>query len=407
MNGDTTPRDAVLIPTRRQTKSYGFMRALNRKGIHTIVAADCEWIPHAASRYCSELVRIPPYTDDLLAYRDALLEIASRPEVKVIVPIRECDIFLLAKYQEAFEDRVSFVVPDLQTLRRGHDRLQLANEAATAGVPFAETRALSEVDEWDKDVVVKARYNILTDEYIDSFGPSDAEEINHVRFFPAGQSPDVDVLREEMHHDPIVQDFIPEAKKHLYCALWEHGEPRATYQHEQIRKTSWVGGGGVYRESTYSPDVEAVAYDLLSHLDWHGLACIEYLKDERTGEWKFLELNPRVWHSLPEAVRVGVDFPTYYWRCARSNLDAVEDTYQTGVRHHVSFGELKHFLSLFCDDSPLIDRPSVARTGWEIMHSCLTNPRFDLICRDDPQFFLSAICGLGGMEVGNLYGKQN
>lgn len=403
MSHDGEARDAVLIPTGHQMKSYGCMRSLNRHGLHTIVASELESIPHFSSRYCSEQVRLPCHWHDLFAYKDALLTIASRPEVKTIIPVRECDTYIFAKYRDEFADRVSLVSPALESLRRAHDRLQLATAAEQAGVPFAETKLLSNVDEWDRDVVIKSRFNILTGQYVDSYRPGEADEVKDVRFVRAGEEPDADAIRSAMQHEPIVQEFIPEAAKHLYCALWEDGEPVSTYQHRQIRKMSWVGGGGVYRESAYSAEVDAVAETLLSRLDWDGYACIEYVKDERTGEWKFLELNPRVWLSLPEAVRAGVDFPYHYWRCSQGQPDSIETTYETGNICHLSFGELNHLLSIRSDDSPFLDPPSFVGSLLGIVGSCIRHPRFDHIRLDDPRYFLSAVRALPRMADSGRY----
>ena len=396
-------RESVLIPTGPEMKTYGCIRSLNRRGIHTVVAAEDPDVPHFTSRYCSERWLLPPYDDDLVAYKDAILEIAARPDVATIVPVRECDVYIFARYRDEFDDLVSLVSPDLETLRRVHDRRQLAREAEAAGVPHARTWALSEYDGRDRDVVIKARYNVLTDEYVDDYSPVEAREVHDVLFNPAGERPDVDAVRERMGHDPVVQEYLSRADKHLYCALWEDGEPLSTYQHRQLRNTSWVGGAGIYRTSAHSEAVEEHAYRLLSHVGWSGYACIEFIKDGRTDEWKFLEVNPRVWQSIPEAVRVGVDFPYHYWLAARGSPELVDGRYETGVTTHVSYGELKHLLSILHDDNPFEDPPSFTRTLLDIVTSCVVHPRFDFIRRDDPRFFLSAIRSLANISVGVHY----
>lgn len=391
-NDDRAPEcETALVPTGRQLKSYACVRSLERKGIPTITASTEGDIPQFASRYCSERTVLPSGPDDPVAYKDSLLELAAHPDVLTAIPVREIDAFVLAKYRDEFEDHVSLVTPRLATLERAHDRLRLAREAERAGVPYAETRLLSDVDEWDGRAIVKSRYNILTGEYVDDYPADHAEEVKQIWSLRPGERPDVDAVREAANHEPIVQEFVPQADKHLYCALWDEGEPLATYQHRQLRQNSWVGGGGVYRESTHSRAVEDVAYDLLSHLEWTGFACIEYVEDAETGEWTFLEINPRVWQSLPETVRAGADFPYYYWLRARGEPERIDPAYDVGVRCHIAYGEVAHLLSILRDDSPLVERPSFARTMLEIAGSCLAHPRFDYIRSDDPGLFLSCI----------------
>lgn len=383
--------DGILIPSGGKMKSYACLRSLNRRGIRTIVASESESVPHFASRYCSEPVTLSSSPGDLGAYKDALLDLASRSDVKSIVPVRECDAYLFAKYQDAFEEHVSLVNPDLTTLRKAHDRYRLANEAEAAGVPVAETALLSEVTDWSRNVVVKSRFNLLTPDYVDSMPADTVAENKQIVFLEAGEQPDVDDVREDMGHEPIVQAFVPQREKYLYCALWDHGEPLATYQHKQLRQNSWVGGGGVYRESRYSETVDEIASTLLEQLDWHGFACIEFLRDDVTGEWKFLEINPRIWQSMPEAVRADADFPLYYWHRAMGQADRIDPGYETGRLCHNAYGEIAHLLSIRNDDSPFRERPSFVRTGWDILTSSLLHPRFEYIRRDDPRFFLRAL----------------
>jgi predicted ATP-grasp superfamily ATP-dependent carboligase len=371
--------------------TYAPIRSLHRRGIHTVVASEYDRLPHFASRYCDEHVKLDAPPEDLLGYRDGLLEVAARPDVETIVPVREFDAFLLAKYRDAFEAEVDLVSPDLPTLRRAQDRLQLAREAEAAGVPYAETRLLSAVEEWDGRFVVKPRYNLLTNEYVDSFPPGEAALVKDVQFVSPGESPDVESIRARMRHDPIVQAFVPQERKHLYTALWNHGEPVVTYQHQQIRQDSWVGGGGIYRVSTHSAEVEELAARLLGRLDWHGFACIEYVKDSETGEWKFLEINPRIWQSMPEAVRAGVDFPHYFWLVAHGYPEVVHSSYEPGIACHNAYGEVRHLLSILRDDSPFVERPSFLGTAGDIVTSCIRHPRFEYIRLDDPKLFLAAL----------------
>lgn len=391
MSGTDAEQGAVLLPTGKDPKSYACLRSLERRGIDTILASEYDRLPQFASRYCSETARLADPTEDIRAYKDSLRDLAARPDVETIIPMRECDAYVLARYRDEFTEHVSLVTPDADTLRQGHDRLRLAEAAADAGVPVAETRRLSDVDELDREAVVKSRFNILTPDYVDGIGPDEVGEVKRVQFLEPGSDFDAAAIREAMRHDPIVQDYIPKADKHLFCALYDHGEALATYQHRQLRGNSWIGGGAVYRESAYSAEVEEVADQLLSELDWHGLACMEYVKDAETGEWKFYEINPRVWQSLASTVRSGADFPYYYWLRARGEADRIDPTYETGVRCHFLYGEVRHLLTVLREETPLVDPPSFNGRAWEIFSSCLQHPRFDYLRSDDLGFFAGCL----------------
>ena len=379
------PGSAALIPTGHDPGSYTAVRSLARRDVDTIVTSQYTDVHAASSRFCDEFVQSPDPADDLLAYRDALLTLARRPEVQTILPIRPFDPYVFARYEDAFAPHVSLVTPDADLLETIFDRVQLFEAAAEAGVPIPETRLLADATDWETDRIVKSRYNLLTSSYCPDRNPADVATVKDVHHATAAETLDAGAIRTEMEHDPIVQEFVEADDQYVFGALYDHGDPLATFQHRQIRGNSDTGGGGVYRETIADPELEAVGRQLLDHLDWHGLACIEYMKDAETGEYKLAEINPRLWQSLPCAVRAGADFPLYYWLAATGRPEDIDPAYRSGVRTHFLYGELGYLRSISADVSPFHSPPSLAREALSVAGSCLSTPHFDTFRVDDPR----------------------
>ncbi|WP_313694393.1 carboxylate--amine ligase [Halorarum halobium] len=395
MSADHRDVESVLVPTQHDpSRSYPTMRSLASKGINTVVASENAHPPVFASRFCDERHRVPAAEDDLAAYRDGLLELAAREDVRTAVPLREEDAYVFSRYYDAFDEHLDLVVPPLDALERVHDRMLLAEAAEAAGVPAPETRPLDEVDDWSGGNIVKSRYNLLTDAYVDSYPGGEAGKEKDVIHLRPGETPDVDELCDGMSHVPIVQECVPKDDEYMFAGLYDHGEPLATFQHRQIRGDSYVGGGGVYRKSVSIPELERVARDLLSELDWHGLACIEYMEHAETGEFVLTEINPRMWQSLPATIHAGADFPHYYWLQATGRADEIDPGYDLGTGSHSPRGELVYLASLLTDESPYVDRPGFLRTVGEMLASFYRQPHFDYTHIDDPVVFVS---GFGRM----------
>jgi predicted ATP-grasp superfamily ATP-dependent carboligase len=390
MDGNARSEGAVLVPTGYDPASYPCVRSLNQWGVRTILASEHDDVPASASRFCDETVRIPSPSDDAIAYKDALIGIAARPEVRTVIPIRPVDTYLLSKYRAEFERYVTLLTPGCDTLRTVHDRVELVAACEAAGVPAPRTRLLSDVRDWSGESIVKSRYNVLAAEYVDR-DPSDVEVVKDVTHVRSGDEPDVETLREAMKHEPIVQEFVPTEDEYMFAALYDRGEPLATFQHEQIRGNSYTGGGGVYRKSMYDQQLEDTARALLDHLDYHGLACIEYMKHAETGEYYITEINPRMWQSLPATVRAGADFPLYYWLAAAGRPELIDPEYDLGVGSHLLYGEAGHLASVLTDDSDVVARPSFVRRAAEIGASILQEPNFDIFRADDPRPFLRGV----------------
>lgn len=388
MNELDDPVGAALLPTGHEASTYRSVRSLARRGVPAIVASEKPGVPASASRFCRESVSLPDPREDLLAYRDELLSIAARDDVTTIMAVRPEDSYVLSRYEDAFREHVSLVVPSMDQMRVIQDRVELADAAEAAGVPVPETRCLSAVDDWSGQLLIKSRYNVIADGIVDGVPPEELYVVKDVHHVGNDLPPDTEAIRESMHHDPIVQEFIPKAGEYMFGGLYWHGKPLATFQHRQIRGDSYMGGGGVYRRSMYDPELQRVATTLLEHLDWHGLACIEYMEDERTGEYVLTEINPRLWQSLPSATYAGADFPYAYWLAATGRLDEIDDSYDLGVGTHLLRGELRYLVSVLREDSPHMPRPSLTASAWQIASSIVREPHFDYFSIDDPAPFL-------------------
>ena len=396
----TGEHGCVIVPEVNIPASVACLRSLGRRGIPTVLLPQERPLPASASRYCTETISVPSPYEDIAGYERALLSLVAERDVATIIPVREEDIYVLSKRRDAFEEHTSLVVPTFDTLLTAHDRLRLAEAAEDAGVPVPETHLFTEVEDWSRDLVIKARWNLLTSEYVESYRRSPIQ-VDAIDYRSPGTRPAHDQVCEEMQHVPIVQEFVPKAGEYMFAALYDRGEPVATFQHEQIRGDSYVGGGGVYRKSIYDPELEAVARRILDHLDWHGLACIEYVKHAETGEYVLIEINPRMWQSLSATVRMGADFPYHYYLLAAGRAEEIDPDYDLGVGCHYLQGELGYLASVLRDDSPLVERPTLRGTLRDQVTSTIRDPHFDYLTLDDPgPFFRSAYNVLSGLVRG-------
>lgn len=161
--------NAVVVPAVDSASSVCFLRSLGERGVPTIAASEMEHPPAFSSRYCDEAVRIPSFDEDVVTYKDGLLSLARRDDVRAIATFREIDVYVLANYREEFADHVEPVWPTMPALRTAHDRVRLVEAATKAGVGVPETRLLGEVEDWDREQIVKDRYAVLTGDYVDSY----------------------------------------------------------------------------------------------------------------------------------------------------------------------------------------------------------------------------------------------
>ncbi|ELZ98019.1 hypothetical protein C440_02188 [Haloferax mucosum ATCC BAA-1512] len=389
--GEST-HGSVVVPTGFSVHALGCVRSLGPKGIHTIVAADQKHTPAARSRYRGEVRHVPSPYEDLTAYKDALLSLAARRDVQTVIPNQEEDTYVLSKYSDEFERHVSVGWPSFESLKVVQDGYALAMAAAEAGVPVPKTQLLTDVDDWNRELIVKQRYAILTSEYVDFLAPSECEGGGQKPvYLPTNVEPDVDELIDAMLGQvPIVQECVT-GEEYSFRALYEDGEAVATSLRRQVRGDTYAGGASVFRELTHDPRVEALGERLLDHLDWHGLATVQFMKDRETGEFKLLEINPRIWASVMLDIRGGADYPYNYWLMTAGESDRIESGYAVGTASHLAHGELDYLISVLRDDFPNVERPSFPTALAAVLASIYRHPNFDLVSIDDPVPFLWSV----------------
>lgn len=386
-------KGAAVVPAVGTAGSLSTIRSLGRAGVHTIAVSEHENPPSFSSRYCDETHVVPPPADDITGYRDSLLELAQRADVNMIIPVREADIYVLAKYRDEFARHLQTPWPTFDQLNTVHDRIQLVAAAERANVSVPDTVLLDDVDDWEQERIIKGRYALLTTDSVDTIPPNQIDAPPKTIFLQPGAEPDTDAISESMGHTPIAQSYVA-GTEFCFRGLYDEGDVVATSQKELIRGYKYPRGPSIYHRAVDIPELEAAGLALLDELDWTGLASVGFIRDA-SGEFWLLEVNPRVPASLPVDIHAGVDYPQYWWQLACREAVDTPRTYRPGTASHLLRGELVHLHSVCVEDYPLVERPSIPTTVFDISTSLLTCRNFDYLSLDDPMPFVQDVLNTG------------
>jgi len=377
--------ESVVVPAVDAASSTACLRSLGRRGVHTIAVSEKSNPPAFRSRFCDEAIRVPSPTADLEGYTEALLDLVRRPAVRAILPMRELDVYTLARRRETFAEHVTPLWPPFEVLRTAHDRTALAAAAREAGVREPNTKLLGDVTDWDREVIIKGRYAMLAPEYLPTIDPGTTGEVPKTVFPEVGREPDCEALRRRMGHEPVVQEYI-DGTEYTFRALYDDGERVATAQKRMVRGFTYARGPSVCHETARDPELERVGRRLLDVLGWHGLASVGFIRENGTGDFYLLEINPRFWASLPLDVHAGMDFPLYYWQRVtgeptRAALDY--ESYAAGKRTHLLRGEIAHLYSVLTAEYAYVERPRVRDAARDVLSSIAAQPHFDFLSATD------------------------
>jgi predicted ATP-grasp superfamily ATP-dependent carboligase len=310
----------VLVTDTHYKNGLCAVRSLGRRGATVVAGAPRRLAAGASSRFAAARIVYPSLAreDEFLSVVNSALE---RHSIDVVLPMSQELVEFFARNRNRLPAHVGIPIAEADKIRIAADKAAAIEFARTIGVPTpAAYRDPSEVDHFP--AVVKAAHGSGVVRYV-----NDAEELAEA-FTPAS----------------TIQEYIPGAG-YGFFALFDRGVEKAVFMHRRIREYPVTGGASTAAESIYDERLRDHGLTLLRALGWHGVAMAEFKRDDRDGEYKLIEINPKFWGSLDLAVAAGVDFPWLASRLALGDdLPAVSE-YEVGLRFRWIYDDLLHLLA--------------------------------------------------------------
>jgi predicted ATP-grasp superfamily ATP-dependent carboligase len=387
----------VLVTDASRGSAIAFIRSLGRRGVR-VIAADHH--PRSAgfrSRYAAErmLYRDPAQAPE--AAVDELLGEAARRGVDLIVPVSDEVLLPLSAARERFEGVCALAVPEREALAAVTDKGATLDLGRRLGVPTPRTALAHDVDEalaagaqlgWP--VVVKP---VASRVYRDGA----------VESFQVGYADGPDALAAQVGQldgrcAALLQEYCP-GEGHGVELLTDHGRPLAAFQHRRLHEVPITGGASALREGVpLDAGLLGHATRMLGALRWTGLAMVEF----RVGPDgpTLMEVNGRIWGSLPLAVKSGVDFPLglVELHLGRRLASAAARPPVTGVRSRNLGLELVWIASVLRRTRryPFLPAPRRREAVAAALRLPLPRDGFDVLCRDDPWPGVADLGAVGG-----------
>jgi predicted ATP-grasp superfamily ATP-dependent carboligase len=109
---------------------------------------------------------------------------------------------------------------------------------------------------------------------------------------------------------PVIAEYCPGHGLGLSFFM-RHGEALLSFQHRRLHEWPPEGGFSTLCEGvplTNHTELREQSIDLLRRIGWEGPAMVEYRHDPITGQSWLMEINGRLWGSLPLASHSGAEF---------------------------------------------------------------------------------------------------
>jgi D-aspartate ligase len=306
------------VVTGASYRALAVVRSLGRRGVPVRVVRSDEHAVASASRYAGPRLQWPAEGDDdeRVAF---LIELSDRDSLDgwVLIPTHDEEAALIARNHDALGRCFRLTTPPWEVLRAAYDKRRTHELAARLGLAQPWTIFPAGPQDLERadgrfPVVIKPAYkehaNRLT---VDKAWRADEPVALRQRYAEACDLVDPSIL--------MVQELVPGdgAAQLSFAALCANGEVLASLTARRLRQFPMdFGRASSHVETIEDPALELDARRLVAAMRFTGLVEAEFKRDERTGENRLLDVNPRPWGWQSLCGRAGVDFPYLLWRMA-------------------------------------------------------------------------------------------
>jgi predicted ATP-grasp superfamily ATP-dependent carboligase len=281
----------ILLTDITSYKAVAFAQSLSR--MHEVRLHTCDHRPYARwvrTKYSELFHLVPSPSERPQEYLATIEQIQRSSRIEVIVPTNSEEIRLLLAHRHRFGEALASIGRlDMFTILDNKRALQRLAETVKASTP----RSYASID----DVSV---YPVML---------KLEESSSSKGVFAANSRSDADrILRERFPSTlPVIQEYIRGEGCGLSVFAVE-GAVTAYCGHRRIAEFPARGGSSTIRAPFFHPDMLDIAKRLIRATDWTGFAMFEF-KHTEENEIVLIECNPRIWGSIQQSIRCGVDFP--------------------------------------------------------------------------------------------------
>lgn len=298
----------VLVTDADRGSAVAIIRSFNRKGWRVIAASADPLSPGFHSRHTHRSVVYPSPVTAADQFTQTMLHTVQQYGVDLLIPVTDEVIILLAHERQRFEERCQIAMPATHILDVTRNKLRTMELARALDVPTPITVAVETTEE----AVACARDLkwpiVLKPAFSRKFDPQSGK----IEKYSVSYANDMKTLVESMQaHEGqcpvLLQEYYAGVGQGVELLAYK-GQPLAAFQHRRLCEIPVQGGASALRESVpLDPILFEYARCLTEAMNWTGLLMVEFKVGEQGA--KLMEINGRVWGSLPLPVASGMDFP--------------------------------------------------------------------------------------------------
>jgi predicted ATP-grasp superfamily ATP-dependent carboligase len=312
----------VLLTYGWVRSSYGALRNLQGNGLEVLVSDSSNIGMCQFSRFSSGFKKYTSHYEDEDKFVSDILDICLSNEIKLILPSHN-ETEIIARHRHKFSSNLVAMIPEEAHCIMFNNKSYAYDYVSKIGISvpyrfkYSDPNQISQLLK-GKDVK-KTVIKLLTG--------------NSGKGVFYGENPDhtQSLVKELIEKYELAPSRYPQIEEYIKgegygCSvLYNKGQFITHFTHRRLRDKIETGGTSTFREAAVHEGIEVATKAIFNSIGWNGLAMCEFKVCSETGRFWFIEINPRMWGSIPLAIESGVQFPYLAWLCATQGANQAID----------------------------------------------------------------------------------
>lgn len=323
----------------------GVGRSLGRAGI-TVLGLDSSRTLAFCSRYVRASV-CPHPLDHEEAFVSFLLDIGSGYRCRPVLFVTSDDFLLsVSRNRERLQERYLINLPDQGIVECITDKLRQHELASQAGVSVPKTFVAASIGD-----LLRIQDDIPLPAFIKGREVNSWRKrmgVNRKGFVVSTREELLAAFRLILRRGAVglVQEIIPGPDTQHFkasCYVSQRGDVLAAFGLQKIRQQPTGFGFGCLVQSINYPELLELGTSFLKKIRYRGVGSAEFKLDQRDGQLKLIELNPRYWQQNVLADRCGMNFPLIHYLDVTGQEPGPVSSYRAGIKWVNLYADLESF----------------------------------------------------------------
>ena len=323
----------VLVLNGYSRNSLSIIRSLGSKSFTVDIVIDKSSISgynerkfQYKSKYVNDVFNIEKGNKEI----ESLLNILKKKSYNFLFAGGTRQSNLISKYKSEFEKYTKVVSEDYSKILTLHEKKRCVDFVKNISIPVPKTffaknkiELIKICNELNGNAIVKHSDSYSSKGLRIYRGTSTEMIEDYIQNFGFNYKSD---------EFPLIQQLI-EGELYDTTAFAVNGKTKGVLSQKRVMPETFVTGSGIINKTTFNPEIIEYTKKILKEISWNGHIEIDWIREKETGNFYFIEVNPKFWGTNQLTISAGFDFP--FWNVLMLKGEEVPElkTYKVGLTY--------------------------------------------------------------------------